>query len=220
MTTLALEFSTSRRGLALLDSTGPPADATCIVEVQTEGRSTPVCALIDAVLRRAGLAREAIDTVAVGLGPGSYAGIRVAIAFALGWQLARDTRLVGVSSVDCLAAQLQAEGATGALQIAVDAQRGEFCLAGYALAPAGWRQTEPLRLVSGAEVETRLTAGAHIVGPDLPPRFAGVRPGFPDAAWLARLAASRPALAPGEGLEPIYLRPVSFVKAPPPRSLL
>jgi tRNA threonylcarbamoyladenosine biosynthesis protein TsaB len=175
--------------------------------------------LLEAVLRKRGLAREDLDTLAIGLGPGSYAGIRTAIAFALGWQLAREVRLIGVSSVECLAAQLHAEGEAGQVLVAVDAQRGEFYLAGYELGPAGWRETESLRLASGGELERRLREGAKVVGPDIPVRFTGVRPSYPDARVLARLAAGRSALRPAEVLEPIYLRPVSFVKAPPPRGV-
>lgn len=176
--------------------------------------------MLEAALHKAGLARMAIDTLAVGLGPGSYAGVRAAIAFTLGWQLAHDVRLVGVSSVECLAAQLHAEGERGTILAAVDAQRGDFYTAAYELGPTGWRETEPLRLASGAELDERLRAGAKVVGPDIPPRFLGVRRVCPDAAMLARLAASRPALAAGGVLDPIYLRAVNFVKAPPTRALM
>ena len=70
----------------------------------TEGRPTPALALIDHALREARLEREQIDRVAVGLGPGSYAGIRIAIALAQGWQLARKVSLLGISSADCIVA--------------------------------------------------------------------------------------------------------------------
>ena len=48
--------------------------------------------------------REAIEAIAVGLGPGSYTGIRAAIALAQGWQLAREVKTLGVSSVAAMAA--------------------------------------------------------------------------------------------------------------------
>jgi len=220
MRILALEYSTERRSLAVFDTGRLTAARADAVEVRAEGRSTPTCAMVQSALHRAGISREAIDTLAVGLGPGSYAGIRAAIAFALGWQLARPVRLVGVSSVECLAAQLQAAGETGPILVAVDAQRGEFYLAGFDLSAAGWREVEPLRLATRADLDVRLEAGATAVGPDVPPCFPRVRRLFPDAAMLARVAADRPALQPGEALDPIYLRGVNFVKAPPPRSIL
>ena len=44
--------------------------------------------MIEEALREAGLEREQIEVLAVGLGPGSYTGIRVALSLAQGWQLA------------------------------------------------------------------------------------------------------------------------------------
>ena len=67
--------------------------------------------------------------IAVGLGPGSYTGIRAAIAMAQGWQLARGVKLLGVSSAEALAAQAQAENIFGRVNLVIDAQRGEFYLA-------------------------------------------------------------------------------------------
>jgi len=215
MRILAFEFSTDRRSVALLDTALAPARVGGGTAVHTDGRSTPICALVQSVLEQTAVEREAIDTIAIGNGPGSYTGIRVAIAFARGWQLARAVRLVGVSSVECLAAQQHAEGARGPILVVVDGQRGEFYLAGYQLGPHGWDETEPLRLVPGTELEQRIEAGAQMIGPDTPERYRGILRRFPEAAVLARLAAGRAALGPDEALEPVCLRPVSFIKAPP-----
>ena len=50
---------------------------------------------------------EEIDCLAIGIGPGSYTGIRAAISIAQAWQLARSVNLLSISSVDCLAAAAQ-----------------------------------------------------------------------------------------------------------------
>ena len=60
--------------------------------------------LVEEALRQAGCEREDMETIAVGLGPGSYTGIRGAIALAQGWQLGRGVNVLGISSVECLAA--------------------------------------------------------------------------------------------------------------------
>ena len=65
--------------------------------------------MIEKVLAAAKIEREEIEVLAVGLGPGSYTGIRVAISIAQGWQLARGVKLLGIGSAECLAAQAQAE---------------------------------------------------------------------------------------------------------------
>ena len=86
-------------------------DGVALAEaVETGGyRVTNAFGLIQKVLATANISRAEIEVIAVGLGPGSYTGIRAAIAVAQGWQLARAVKLLGVSSADCLAAQAQAE---------------------------------------------------------------------------------------------------------------
>ena len=64
-------------------------------------------ALIDDALREAGVEREQIDCLAIGLGPGSYTGVRAAIAVAQGWQLARGIRLLGVSTAETSPARMR-----------------------------------------------------------------------------------------------------------------
>src|SRR4051812_32517277 len=111
MKILALEFSSPQRSVAIVQAR---SDAPSISEViETGGRETKAIGMIDQTLRDAQLEREQIDCVAVGLGPGSYTGIRAAIAFAQGWQLARGLKLLGVSSVECMAEQTHADGLSG-----------------------------------------------------------------------------------------------------------
>jgi tRNA threonylcarbamoyladenosine biosynthesis protein TsaB len=203
MTILALEFSSARRSVALAS-----AEGVLLAEAVAEngGRGTDAFGLIEQALAAAKISREAIGVIAVGLGPGSYTGIRAAIAVAQGWQLARGTKLLGVSSIESLAAQAQAEKMFGRLCLVVDAQRGEFYAAGWEISAAKRVPAESLKIVSAAEIAARETAGQLCVGPELE------RALFPTAAAVAALAAGRTDFLPGERLEPIYLRETSFVK--------
>lgn len=184
---------------------------------QSGSRTTAAFSLIEQALLAAQLEREQIECVAIGLGPGSYTGIRVAISVAQGWQLALGVRLLGLSSVECLAAQAHADGHTGRVNIALDAQRNELYLSGYDLTADGWREVEPLRLATLTEAHALAGQGGLFIGPEVKRWFPEGREVFPDAAVLARLAAARTDFIPGEKLEPVYLRETSFVKAPPPR---
>lgn len=178
---------------------------------QTGGRATDALGLIERVLADAGLKREVIEVIAVGLGPGSYTGIRSAIAVAQGWQLARGVKLLGVSSVEAIAAQAQAENVFGRVNVVVDAQRGEFYLTTYELSASGRQVAEPLRIATQAEVETRKAGGEICVGPEAGRGF------FPSAAMAASLSAGSVDFTSREKLEPIYLRETAFVKTMPPR---
>ena len=204
MTILALEFSSPQRSVAVLRPDGVAHEA-----VEAGGRSTAAFSIIERALAAARLEREEIEVIAVGLGPGSYTGIRAAIAIAQGWQLAREIKLLGISSAEVLAAQAQAEKLFGHVSVIVDAQRGEFYLATWEISADARKEISPLKIVSAAEIEALKLAGEICVGPEME------RILFPNAAMLAQLASARTDFVTGEKLEPIYLRETTFVKAAP-----
>lgn len=219
MKILALEFSSERRSVAVAEVSEGASATVLSCAAETGSQQTKALGLVEAALRQAGVAVEHIECVAVGLGPGSYTGIRAAIALAQGWQLALGVQLLGLSSFEALAAQAQAAGLRGRVHLVADAQRNELYLATYELSPTECRLAEPLRLASPQEVQARLAANEPVLGPEAERLVPGGRTLFPDAAVLAQVAAGRTDFVPGERLEPIYLRPAKFVKAPPPRSL-
>ena len=214
MTILALEFSSPQRSVAVLRTDGLAIAAEV---VETGGRGTNAFGMIEQALTGAKIEREQIDVLAVGLGPGSYTGIRAAISLAQGWQLARGVKLLGVGSVETIAAQAHAEKIPGRVNVVIDAQRNEFYLATHEITADGWREIAPLKIMTKAEVESRAAGGEMLVGPEVTKWFPGGRLIFPRAAVLAELAGRRSDFTPGEGLEPIYLRETNFVKAPPVR---
>ena len=212
MKILAFEFSSDRRSVAMF------ADGQVRGWAQEIGaRAGRALGLVESVLREARLEREQVDCLAVGLGPGSYTGIRCAIALAQGWQLAREIKIVGFSSVECLAAQAQAEKIWGRVNILIDAQRNEFYLARYEIGAALLRETERLHLAGMEEARARADAGEIMAGPEANKCFSTGRALFPDAAMLARLSGGRNDFISAEKLEPIYLRETAFRKTPPPR---
>jgi tRNA threonylcarbamoyladenosine biosynthesis protein TsaB len=214
MTILALEFSSPQWSVAVLRPDGAVIAAEV---VETGGRGANAFRMIEEALAGAKIEREQIDVIAVGLGPGSYTGIRAAISLAQGWQLARGVKLLGVSSAEGLAAHARAEKTLGRVNAVIDAQRSEFYLATYEVTPESWRETAPLKILSLAEVQSRATEGGVLIGPEVTKWFPGGRIIFPRAAVLAELAARRSDFVPGEKLEPVYLRETNFVKSPPRR---
>jgi tRNA threonylcarbamoyladenosine biosynthesis protein TsaB len=212
MTILALEFSAELRSAAVLVEGAVPACAR-----EERPREHGPMRLIGQALNQAGVERESIEGIAVGLGPGSYTGIRAAIAVAQGWRLGRKVRLVGLSSMEVLAAQVQAAGVQGRFSVVVDAQRGEVYWAQYEIAAGVFELVQPLRLAEGSDLEALIAAGEPVYGPDSKMVERGVRRLVPDAATLAGLAVGRHDDVAPESLEPIYLRVPSFVKAPPAR---
>ncbi len=210
MKILALEFSSPQRSVAVVESIGDgrwamsdssspgaqqcPSPLSEVVETGSLGANA--IGMIEAALRQAQAEREQIECLAVGLGPGSYHGIRLAIAVSQ----ACDERLVDRVSV------------------VIDAQRGEFYVATYDVTSQGWREIEPLHVTTYANLLRRQKAGERLIGPDVSKRFEEGWQVFPRAATLGHLAIGRTDFVPGEKLEPIYLRETNFVKTPPGRN--
>jgi tRNA threonylcarbamoyladenosine biosynthesis protein TsaB len=217
MITLALETS-GPVGSVALRRDGRVVDERALDTRQQH--SSLLLPAVEAVLRAANLVPRDVALWAVGLGPGSYTGIRVGIAAAKGLALAWGRPLAGAGSVEALAWE---HGKDRAVATVVDARRGEVY---FSLTAAG-RTTVKLQIVSLDDLAKFVTQPALFIGPEITryePEIArrlgplaSFPPGdvHPRAAFVGELAEQRHA-AQGRGdekVEPIYLRPTAFVKA-------
>ncbi|HYG23639.1 MAG TPA: tRNA (adenosine(37)-N6)-threonylcarbamoyltransferase complex dimerization subunit type 1 TsaB [Verrucomicrobiae bacterium] len=211
MNILAIDFSSNQRSVAA-SRAGTPFEV-----INSDPRTTRALEMIEEALQGAGLDRQHVDCVVAGLGPGSYTGIRASLALAQGWQLANGVRLLGISSAEAIAAKAHANGLRGTAAVVIDAQRGELYLAVYSMSESGAAELSPLRIASVIEAQELAQSGCMLIGPEVTRWFQQGQVVFASASQLALLALQRNEAAPGERLEPIYLRETTFVKAPRPR---
>lgn len=170
--------------------------------------------------RLGGLARDAaaeaggfdgVDRIGVTVGPGSFTGLRVGLAFALGLGAALGRPVVGVSTLDALAASVPAEGLVAAV---IDARRGQV----YGRlfrdgAPMGEAEAWPLETARDRILAEAGRGGVLLVGSGAAllaetfPELAGaqIEPlAAPNPEALARLTmVADPATSPPS---PLYLR--------------
>lgn len=182
------------------------------VEMQ-RGHAEALMPLVDKVLTEAGIAARAIDVIAATVGPGSFTGVRIAIAAARGLALVTDAKLFGTDSLTVMAraALMERLAPAGPFAVAVDARRGMLYLGVYD-ARAG-RIEGPLLIAPEDAVtllppELRLAvgSGAHLLADAAGARLEPALPTLqPSAEALAEIA-----LESGETtamLRPLYLRP-------------
>jgi tRNA threonylcarbamoyladenosine biosynthesis protein TsaB len=109
------------------------------------GHARELLALARELLDRADLAWEALDRVVVGVGPGSFTGLRIGLSVAHGLALSLGATLVGVGTLAALADGLPAPESGHRLAV-IDARRGEVFVAAYA---GGAEMAEPRALAPG-----------------------------------------------------------------------
>ncbi len=123
---LAIDTATRWIGLAIHDG------RAIIAETGWHSANTHTVELAPAVadlLRRTGLAAADLGAVAVAIGPGSYTGLRIGLGFAKGLALANQTRLIGVPTLDIVAAGQPWH--EGQLVAVAEAGRSRICAAVY-----------------------------------------------------------------------------------------
>ena len=170
--------------------------------------------MIERALRDANLLRTEIESIAVGLGPGSYTGIRVAIAVAHGWQIGRQVRVGGVSSLDAIVERCMLDGLTGRVMVAIDAHRNELYSANCEISKSEWKMLAPLRIIRCDQLPELAGHMDRVVGPDIKRWYSTGIEIWPGAESVGRLADKIDRCIPASPLEPIYLRETTFVKAP------
>jgi tRNA threonylcarbamoyladenosine biosynthesis protein TsaB len=191
MTVLALDTSTSRGGVALLEDGRLLLDATFTADRSQSSELFPI-------LQRVRSLAPKLDLIAVGLGPGSYAGVRISIAAALGLSCAMGAELVGLASVAALETDAPDYLAVG------DARRETF----YFTRVEGGICAEGPLLLDAAGLKQRLEdfPGWEIGVPAPLEIVPQAKILFPRATNLARLAAEGRGILQRGNLEPLYLR--------------
>ena len=152
-------------GLGVLHVSSCMIELTASVEAEARRASnTQLLPRIDAALAEHGVAREDIACVAVGRGPGSFTGVRIAMATAKGIASALEVPLVGVSSLDAVAWNAWAAGERGPLSVAADAMRKEVYPVRYLLNDTGIERLEADRVVKAEDAARELAAEGDLSG--------------------------------------------------------
>jgi len=221
MRVLAIETATPAQSVALLEDDRLMAEASYDAKGSRGGLLLPT---VDRVLRKAGMAAKDLDAVAVSIGPGSFTGLRVGLATAKGLALGIGAAVVGVSTLEALAAGYE-PAAEITICTLLDAYRGEVYVAVFTrragrlerlradavLAPGAVKEAladveQPVHLIGNGAARYRKQLEAAL-GKRVRVTESGLG-AVPSAAVVARLGRKRLAdgTRPDGELVPVYLR--------------
>lgn len=171
------------------------------IEPMSRGHQERLAPLVAEVMGEAGAGFDQLDRVAVTVGPGSFTGLRVGLAFAKGLSAALGVPAIGVGSLEALA-----QPHKGRVLAVLDAKRGQVYLQAFAdgaavSAPDALPiETAAARLAEFAP-DTLVGTGASLLG-SMRPSAQAVAVDHADPAAVAVLGAARAPTPP----RPLYLR--------------
>ncbi|MGH7439293.1 MAG: tRNA (adenosine(37)-N6)-threonylcarbamoyltransferase complex dimerization subunit type 1 TsaB [Polyangiaceae bacterium] len=214
----ALESSTEHGSVALFEDGKLVAEE---IHRAPGGHAETFLPMLDALVARVGWGPADVHRWAVGVGPGSFTGVRVAVALGKAIALATGAEIVGVTSLDALAHDVD-DGAlvvsvlpAGRGEVFVQARREESVVQPPAHVPVAEVAARIARLAAQEGVGGVIALGAAAAGVDWSSlgRALSLRAeaphDHPRASGVGRLALGRPAASAQEAsaLEPLYVMP-------------
>nr|CRH07028.1 putative Peptidase M22, glycoprotease [Candidatus Magnetococcus massalia] len=211
-TTLVLHTATPLASLALVTPDQPPQTRSL---VSRGGHLEWLPAAIDEMLDEASLSAARVEQLVVTQGPGSFAGVRIALGFAKGWQLAHNTPIAVVGTLQAIALALPQQSKP--LMVLLDARRGElFCQPFSWQAERGYQAVGEVTRHTPEALLEQLPAPHALVGNGVPllepllnshnHTLLAAEQGEVDPVVLAHRAGQLPSYDNQTNLQPSYLR--------------
>lgn len=185
---LALDTATQRASIALHDGTSLRAE--CTWEAANRHTVTLLPRVVQ-MLSASNLTAGDLTAIGVCIGPGSYTGVRIGVSVAKGLASARKLALIGVSTLDILAASRPPDSRP--LYAVFAAGRKRVGYARYRWREEAWHAEAGVQVVTWKQFAESLELPAVVVGEIEPAGREALRPLFgrveiPPPAWHLRRA--------------------------------
>lgn len=187
MNYLAIDSSGGRSTVGVWTKSGASGEGTTAVSRQHGCDLVP---MIRDLLLAAGLKAVDLTTVAVGLGPGSYTGLRIGLTAARMLAYVAGAKLIGFDSLEGFAQNAPDDALN--VRVIADAQRGDVYCATFERSEVGGvlRTVQPSRIEPIARWVEELEPGAFILGPGL--QSEPIRAALPDRVVVADSDLNQP----------------------------
>ncbi len=156
---LAVDTSTAQLGLALYDGATVAAELTWTSRQRHTVELAPALA---GLLARTGLSMDSLQALGVAIGPGSFTSLRVGLAFVKGLALARRLPIIGVPTLDAVAASVPVQHIP--LAAVIQAGRGRIAVGWYKAFETEWQAAGPARTTSADELAESIHHPTLVVG--------------------------------------------------------
>ena len=156
---VAIDTSTQNIGLALYDGSQVRHEA---VWPSPNHHTVELAPAIESALAGAGLTVDDLKVICVATGPGSFTGLRIGLAVAKGLALARNLPLIGIPTLDIIAASQPIQDVQMAAVLV--AGRGRLAVAWYQVVDDAWQSKKAAEVFTPAELSKRIRKPTLICG--------------------------------------------------------
>jgi tRNA threonylcarbamoyladenosine biosynthesis protein TsaB len=156
---LALDTSTRTVGLALYDGVRVLSEN---VWTSQDYHTVELAPAVEEMIKKSGVGISDLEALGVAIGPGSFTGLRIGLALAKGLALVRHIPLIGIPSLDILAA---AQSQTNIpMAASLRAGRGRLAVGWYKLADNSWQSSGDLELLTAQDLSERIHSPTLVCG--------------------------------------------------------
>jgi tRNA threonylcarbamoyladenosine biosynthesis protein TsaB len=156
---LAIDTSTAQIGMALYDGVTVSAEFTCASGLHHTQELAP---MLSWMFLQCGKTMSDVQALGVAIGPGSFTSLRVGMAFVKGLALSRHLPLIGVPTLDVVAAAVPPTDRK--LAAVLQAGRGRLALVWYNASENGWQAEGPAEGTTAEELEQKIHKPVIVCG--------------------------------------------------------
>jgi tRNA threonylcarbamoyladenosine biosynthesis protein TsaB len=156
---LAIDTSTAQIGLALYDGSVIPGE---LIWQSRAHQTEQLAPAVEGLLERVGVTMNALSVIGVAIGPGSFTSLRVGLAFVKGLALARHLALIGIPTLDIVAACVPPVDRR--LAAVVQAGRGRLAVGWYKPTADGWQASGKAITMTADELEEKIHRPVIVCG--------------------------------------------------------
>jgi tRNA threonylcarbamoyladenosine biosynthesis protein TsaB len=159
MMLIAVDTSTARIGLAVYDGTTVLSEMTW---TSHQHHTTQLAPALAGLLDRSSVSMDMVSALGVAVGPGSFTSLRVGLSLVKGLALARGLPVIGIPTMDIIAAAQPASKYP--LVVVLQAGRGRIATGWYRSSKNGWQAEGPARSGTADDLADKIESPTHVAG--------------------------------------------------------